>query len=308
MLKCHHPQANQNNNFVSNFYKSHPYTGWLSYFYIMTTGSIGVFDSGYGGLTVLQSITAKLSQYNYIYLGDNARAPYGGRSFETVYQYTLQCVEWFFNQGCPLVILACNTASAKALRTIQQNDLAKFGSGKRVLGVIRPTTEIIGQFTTTGKIGILATSGTVQSGSYPIEINKFFPDCEVYQQACPMWVPLIENNEHTSPGAAYFIEKNINHLLAKSTNIDTILLACTHYPLLMDAIKKLVPYGTTVLSQGEIVANSLANYLQRHSRIENSLSKAGKVSFFTTDDAADFDTKGSLFYGKPVKSTHLNMK
>ena len=274
----------------------------------MTTGSIGVFDSGYGGLTVLQSITAKLPHYNYLYLGDNARAPYGNRSFDTVYQYTLQCVEWFFKQGCPLVILACNTASAKALCTIQQNDLARFGNAKRVLGVIRPTTEIIGKYTQTGKVGILATSGTVLSGSYPKEINKLFPDCEVYQEACPMWVPLIENNEHTSPGATYFLEKHINHLLAQSKNIDTILLACTHYPLLMDAIKKLVPYGTTVLSQGEIVANSLANYLQRHSWMEKRLSKGGKVSFFTTDDAADFDAKGSLFYGKPVKSTHLNMK
>jgi glutamate racemase len=274
----------------------------------MTTGSIGVFDSGYGGLTVLRSITSKLPQYNYLYLGDNARAPYGSRSFDTVYQYTLQCVEWFFKQGCPLVILACNTASAKALRTIQQNDLARFGADKRVLGVIRPTTEIIGQYTKTGKVGILATSGTVLSGSYPIEINKFFPDCEVYQEACPMWVPLIENNEHNSPGAAYFIEKHINHLLAQSNNIDTILLACTHYPLLMEAIKKVVPSGTTVLSQGEMVANSLADYLQRHLLMENNLSKGGQVSFFTTDDAADFDTKGSLFYGKPVKSTHIDLK
>jgi len=273
----------------------------------MTKGPIGVFDSGYGGLTVLQSIVCKLPQYNYLYLGDNARAPYGSRSFETVYQYTLQCVEWFFKQGCPLVILACNTASAKALRTIQQNDIATFGAGKRVLGVIRPTTEIIGECTQSNKVGILATSGTVLSGSYPIEINKFFPKCEVYQEACPMWVPLIENNEHNSAGAAYFIEKHINHLLAQSNNIDTILLACTHYPLLINIITKLLPPGITILSQGEIVANSLATYLQRHTWMEKSLTKDGQVSFFTTDDAADFDNKGSLFYGKPLTSTHLDL-
>ena len=186
---------------------------------------IGIFDSGYGGLTVLKEIQARLPQYDYLYLGDNARTPYGTRSFDTVYEYTLQCVRWFFEQGCTLVILACNTASAKALRTIQQNDLPRLGPDKRVLGVIRPTSEIIGQFTQTGHVGILATAGTVISESYPIEIHKFFPDLHVYQEACPMWVSLVENNEHVSPGADYFVEKHITHILSQSPDIDTLLLA-----------------------------------------------------------------------------------
>ena len=273
----------------------------------MSKGPIGVFDSGYGGLTVLKAITEKLPQYDYIYLGDNARAPYGNRSFETVYHYTLQCVEWFFKQGCSLVILACNTASAKALRTIQQNDLPRIDSARRVLGVIRPTSEIIGNFTKTGNIGVMGTSGTVQSESYLIEIEKFFPDVHVYQEACPMWVPLIENNEHNSPGADYFIEKNIRHLLSRSNEIDTILLACTHYPLLMDKISQLVPPGTRVIPQGAIVADSLVDYLQRHPEIEEKCSKDGKLSFFTTDSASDFDIKAAIFYGKPVKSSHLDL-
>lgn len=271
----------------------------------MNQQPIGVFDSGYGGLTVLKEITAKLPQYDYLYLGDNARSPYGTRSFETVYEYTLQCVTWFFEQGCSLVILACNTASAKALRSIQQNDLEKIGPGKRVLGVIRPTTEIIGGFTKTGHVGILATAGTVISQSYPIEIEKFYPQLQVYQEACPMWVPLVENNEYTSPGADYFIQKNIHHLLEQSPAIDTILLACTHYPLLIDKIKKVVPENVTVLSQGQIVANSLKDYLERHPEIEEKCSKNGHISFFTTDSAADFDNHAAVFYGKPVRSAHL---
>ncbi len=268
---------------------------------------IGIFDSGYGGLTVLKEITAKLPEYDYIYLGDNARSPYGTRSFETVYEYTLESVKWLFNQGCPLVILACNTASAKALRSIQQNDLNKIDATKRVLGVIRPTTEIIGRFTKTGNVGILATNGTVISNSYPIEIQKFYPDINVFQEACPMWVPLVENNEYNSPGADYFIQKNINNLLQQSGSIDTILLACTHYPLLMEKIKKAVPANITVLSQGEIVANSLKQYLQKHTEIEENCSKNGQISFFTTDSAEDFDSHAAIFYGKPVKSTHLNL-
>ncbi|MEO6229977.1 MAG: glutamate racemase [Ferruginibacter sp.] len=271
----------------------------------MGKGPIGVFDSGYGGLTVLKEITAKLPQYDYIYLGDNARAPYGPRSFDTVYHYTLQCVKWFFSQGCPLVILACNTASAKALRTIQQNDLAGIDPEKRVLGVIRPTTEIIGNFTRKNKVGILGTSGTVQSNSYPIEIAKFFPSVTVYQEACPMWVPLVENNEYNSEGADYFIEKHINNLLTNSTDIDTVLLACTHYPLLINKIKKYLPANTTVLSQGVIVADSLQDYLNRHPKIANKCSQNGNLSFFTTDATDDFDAKAAIFYGKPVKSTHL---
>ncbi len=273
----------------------------------MNKGPIGVFDSGYGGLTVLKDITAALSEYDYVYLGDNARSPYGTRSFDTVYHYTLQCVEWFFKQGCPLVILACNTASAKALRTIQQNNLPKIDSSKRVLGVIRPTSEIIGQFTKTGSIGILGTSGTVQSQSYLIEIEKFFPGAKVYQQACPMWVPLVENNEYNAAGADYFIEKNIRQLQSQSTDIDTILLACTHYPLLMEKIKKFVPEGTLILSQGGIVASSLVDYLNRHPGIADKCSTNGGVSFFTTDAAEDFDEKATIFYGKPVKSRHLSL-
>lgn len=268
---------------------------------------IGVFDSGYGGLTVLKELTAKLPQYDYIYLGDNARSPYGTRSFKTVYEYTLECVQWFFNQGCPLVILACNTASAKALRSIQQNDLQKIDPLKRVLGVIRPTTEVIGEFTKTGHVGILATNGTVTSNSYPIEIQKFYPDIHVYQQACPMWVPLVENNEYNSPGADYFIQKSIDNLLQQSGIIDTILLACTHYPLLMDKIKQAVPAHVTVLSQGQIVANSLEQYLAKHTEIEEKCSKTGHVSFFTTDSAEDFDNHAAIFYGKPVKSRHLSL-
>ena len=268
---------------------------------------IGVFDSGYGGLTVLKEIKAKLPQYDYIYMGDNARSPYGTRSFETVYEYTLQCVKWFFNQGCPLVILACNTASAKALRSIQQNDLAKIDDSKRVLGVIRPTTEIIGTFTKTGNVGILATNGTVISNSYPIEIEKFYPEIKVFQEACPMWVPLVENNEYNSTGADYFIQKNINSLLQQSANIDTILLACTHYPLLLDKIKKAVPPHVTVLSQGEIVANSLNEYLEKHPEMEERCSKDGQIAFYTTDSPEDFDNHAAVFYGKPVKSKHLSL-
>lgn len=269
---------------------------------------IGIFDSGYGGLTVLKEIAAKLPQYDYIYLGDNARSPYGTRSFETVYEYTLECVKWFFNQGCPLMILACNTASAKALRSIQQNDLEKIDPSKRVLGVIRPTTEIIGRYSKTGNIGILATNGTVISNSYPIEIQKFFPGVAVFQEACPMWVPLVENNEYNGPGADYFIQKNINNLLQQSGSIDTILLACTHYPLLMEKIKKAVPDNVTVLSQGEIVANSLEQYLEKHTEIADKCSKNGQISFFTTDSTEDFDNHAAVFYGKPVKSTHLSLQ
>ena len=268
---------------------------------------IGIFDSGYGGLTVLKEIAAKLPGYDYIYLGDNARSPYGTRSFETVYSYTLESVKWLFKRGCSLVILACNTASAKALRSIQQNDLEKIDASKRVLGVIRPTTEIIGQFSKTGNVGILATNGTVISNSYPIEIQKFFPKVKVFQEACPMWVPLIENNEYNTPGADYFIQKNINNLLQQSGAIDTILLACTHYPLLLQKIKQVVPADISVLSQGEIVADSLKLYLEKHTQLEEKCSKNGQISFFTTDSAEDFDNHAGIFYGKPVKSVHLHL-
>lgn len=265
-------------------------------------GSIGVFDSGYGGLTVLKEIVKQLPQYNYTYLGDNARTPYGNRSFETVHQYTKECVDWFFNQGCHLVILACNTASAKALRTIQQKHLPDYHPTKKVLGVIRPTTERIGTFTTSNHIGIFATNGTVLSNSYPIEIQKFYPKIVVHQQACPMWVPLIENNEHNNKGADYFVKEYMNALDKQNPNIDTILLACTHYPLLLNKIKEYTPIGTKIISQGEIVANSLINYLQRHPEIETLCSKAYQRSFFTTDSTDDFDKHATIFYGEVIQS------
>ncbi|MBN8856834.1 MAG: glutamate racemase [Sphingobacteriales bacterium] len=268
---------------------------------------IGIFDSGYGGLTVLRSIVEKLPAYDYIYLGDNARTPYGTRSFETVYHYTLECVQWLFAQGCPLIVLACNTASAKALRTIQQKDLPHIAPQNRVLGVIRPTTEKIGMFTKTKAVGILATKGTVLSDSYVIETSKFFPDTEVYQHACPMWVPLVENNEHSGPGADYFVQKDINELLSLSDKIDTILLACTHYPLLADKIRKYLPDGIQLISQGDIVADSLADYLQRHPEMGRRCSKNASLSFYTTDAPADFDAHAGIFFGRKVKSAHTSL-
>jgi len=268
---------------------------------------IGVFDSGYGGLTVLKEIISKLPQYDYLYLGDNARAPYGNRSFDTVYHYTLQCVKWFFDQGCSLVILACNTASAKALRTIQQVDLPKMNSDKRVLGVIRPTTEIIGSFSETKSVGILATNGTVASNSYPIEVAKFFPDVKVYQEACPLWVPLVENNEHLNHGADFFVKKNLKSTFEKGEDIDVILLACTHYPLLNEKIQEYLPIGVKLVSQGEIVAESLADYLQRHPEMENKCSKKGQRIFYTTDSTEDFDNHATIFFGEAVRSKHLDL-
>lgn len=269
---------------------------------------IGIFDSGYGGLTVFRSIAGILPQYDYIYLGDNGRAPYGNRSFETVHQYTLECVEWFFSMGCPLVILACNTASAKALRTIQQADLPRLAPARRVLGVIRPTAEVIGGYTKTKSVGVLGTKGTVNSESYLIEINKFFPDVKVHQLACPMWVPLVEYGEYNSDGADYFVKKYLDQLLSSAPDLDTILLACTHYPLLMDKIKKYLPAGITVVAQGDIVAQSLAGYLRRHPDMESRISKAGKMSFYTTDDPADFDNHATMFFGQAVKSQHVVTK
>lgn len=274
---------------------------------MLTMRPIGVFDSGFGGLTILKEIQAKLPQYDYIYLGDNARAPYGTRSFETVYQYTLQCVKWFFEQGCPLVILACNTASAKALRTIQQNDLPVMGEAKRVLGIVRPTSEVVGNYSSNKKIGILATKGTVLSNSYVIEINKFFPEVEVVQEACPIWVPLVEYGEYKTAGADFFIKKHIEELFKKQRNIDTILLACTHYPLLAKKIKEFVPVDVTILSQGEIVANSLRDYLHRHKQMEESISKNEKTMFYTTDDVTNFNYQAEIFYGKHVAAQQLHL-
>jgi glutamate racemase len=268
---------------------------------------IGVFDSGYGGLTVLRQIVNKLPQYDYLYLGDNARAPYGTRSFETVYRYTLQCVEWLLKQNCPLIILACNTASAKALRSIQQNDLQRLHPTARVLGVLRPTTEIIGKHTATHHIGILATNGTVQSQSYVIEVEKFFPEVKIEQEACPMWVPLVENNEHLSDGADYFVQKHLQHILGKDKDIDTLLLACTHYPLLKEKIEKHLPEGVKLISQGEIVAHSLEDYLHRHQEIEKKISKEGDRLFYTTDSAEDFTSKASIFFGETVEAKHVDL-
>jgi glutamate racemase len=272
-----------------------------------TKQPIGVFDSGFGGLTVLKEIVKVLPEYDYIYLGDNARAPYGTRSFETVYEYTLQCVRHLFEMGCPLVVLACNTASAKALRNIQQKDLPVIAPEKRVLGVIRPTTEIVGKHSKTGHVGVLGTTGTITSGSYPIEIKKFYPGITVQQEACPMWVPLVENNEIETEGADFFIRKHVNNLLTKDPEIDTIILGCTHYPLLIDKIKKYLPSGITLLPQGEIVAYSLIDYLKRHSELEQKISKEGTVDFYTTDSAENFDKAASLFFGTQVNSKHLGL-
>lgn len=272
----------------------------------MTKGPIGIFDSGYGGLTILREIINELPQYDYIYLGDNARAPYGQRSFDTIYQYTLECVQWFFQQGCPLVILACNTASAKALKNIQHHALPYLAPDRRVLGVIRPTAEVIARYTQSGEIGILATTGTVVSDSYLIEIRRSSPGIKVYQQACPMWVPMIENNEYDNEGADYYIRKYIDQLRAQSPNIDTVLLACTHYPLLTQKIKTLWP-EVNILSQGQIVAKSLANYLQRHPEIETRIGQNQNYSFYTTDSENDFDGRASVFFGRPIKAKHTEI-
>lgn len=255
----------------------------------------------------MKEIVRQLPQYDYLYLGDSARSPYGNRSFDTVYHYTLQCVKWFFDQGCSLVILACNTASAKALRTIQQNDLPRLAPGNRVLGVIRPTAEIIGTFSETGKVGVLATNGTVASESYPMEIAKFFPDLQVVQEACPMWVPLVENNEQHGKGADYFVKKNLENIFEKGEDIDVILLACTHYPLLKEKIEEYLPVGVKLLSQGEIVAASLADYLQRHPEIESRCSKEGRRSFYTTDSTGDFDNHATVFFGEKIQSKHVDL-
>ena len=269
---------------------------------------IGVFDSGYGGLTVLKEFVKRLPEYDYCYFGDNARTPYGTRSFETVYRYTLECVKHLFDEGCQLVVLACNTASAKALRTIQQRDLPLFDSQRRVLGVIRPSVEAIGQYTRSGHVGILGTSGTVQSLSYPLEINKLNPNIRVFQEACPMWVPLVENNEYLKDGADYFIRRHIENLLSQSSDMDVIVLACTHYPLLIDKISKYVPAGIRILSQGSIVAESLADYLCRHPEIDARLGKNHVRIFQTTDSPELFDQNASIFLGEDVKSEKVVLK
>lgn len=278
-------------------------------FFAMTNQlSIGIFDSGFGGLTVFKSIAQKLPQYDYIYLGDNDRSPYGDHSFETVYQFTLEGVTWLFNQGCQLVILACNTASAKALRNIQQLDLPEKYPHHRVLGVIRPTAEIVGNFSGTGNIGIMGTRGTVDSGSYPIEISHFFPAVNVFQQSCPLWVPIIENGEHTGEGADFFVKKYLNELLAQAGQIDCILLACTHYPLLMDKIRAYLPSHIHLLTQGDIVADSLALYLERHPEIETRIGRDSKRSFYTSGNSGVFDSHASVFLNEKICSRQVKIK
>jgi glutamate racemase len=271
------------------------------------TGRIGIFDSGYGGLTVMRSIVEALPQYDYLYLGDNARAPYGNRSFETVYQYTLECVNWLFGQGCDLVILACNTASAKALRQIQQVDLPKRNDHKRVLGVIRPTTEQLGNMTKSGVVGVLGTEGTVKSGSYPIEIAKFFPQVVVEQEACPMWVYLVEHNQRTGEGADYFVKQHMDNIFERNPKIDSLLLACTHYPLLEETILKFLPTGVKLISQGGLVAERLVDYLVRHPEMEARRRRAGTRTFATTDDPRIFEKQGSLFFGESLQAKHIEL-
>jgi len=273
----------------------------------MTPGAIGVFDSGYGGLTVLSEIKKLLPEYDYIYLGDNSRAPYGSRSFEIVYEFTKQAVESLFDMGCNLVILACNTASAKALRNIQQKDLPIIAPSKRVLGVIRPTVEIVDKITKNGHIGVLGTIGTIQSQSYAIEINKFFPDYQVTGQACPIWVPLVENNEYENEGADYFIQKNINQLLEKDSDIDTIILGCTHYPILEKRIRKALPENISVISQGPYVARSLKDYLFRHPEMEENCTKNGSVRYFTTESHEKFEEAATTFLNETVKAEKINL-
>ena len=268
---------------------------------------IGVFDSGYGGLTILKEIRKRLPEYDYLYLGDNARNPYGTRSFEIVYEFTLQAVKALFERGCHLVILACNTASAKALRNIQQKDLPLLDPAKRVLGVIRPTVENLPSLTKTGHIGLLATPGTVRSNSYTMEIRKISPELKVTEQACPMWVPIVENNEIYSPGADYFIRKEIESLMHEDPQIDTVVLGCTHYPLLSEIIKKYLPSEVKIVCQGPLVAESLEDYLKRHPEIENKCSKEGSLTFLTTEHTERFDSLATLFLDDEVESQTINL-
>ncbi|MCM1522301.1 MAG: glutamate racemase [Muribaculaceae bacterium] len=268
---------------------------------------IGVFDSGYGGLTILKEIRRELPEYDYIYLGDNARAPYGTRSFDIVYEFTLQAVKKLFAAGCPLVILACNTASAKALRSIQQKDLPHLDPDRRVLGVVIPTVEALGEISKTGNIGVLGTPGTISSGTYDIEIAKFFPRFRTVSEACPMWVPLVENREYDSPGADYFVKKYVEALFAEEPEIDTVVLGCTHYPLLLDKIKAQVGDRATVVTQGALVAKSLKNYLKRHPEMESKCSKGGTIEYLTTENPEKFTEMASIFMEEPVsvKRTEL---
>jgi len=268
---------------------------------------IGIFDSGYGGLTILSEIKKALPEYDYLYLGDNARTPYGSRSFDVVYEFTLEAVKELFSRGCELIILACNTASAKALRTIQQEYLPTIDSNKRVLGVIRPSIEAISEITTTNHIGVLATEGTVKSNSYPIELLKIKPNLKVVQHACPMWVPIIENNKHNTEAGKLFIKEDLAELLGNDSEIDSIMLGCTHYPIIKDYIESVVSDSINVISQGSIVASKTKEYLWRHKALEARCSKNGIVQYLTTENSADFDQQASLFLGEGVKSMHIKL-
>lgn len=273
-----------------------------------TPGPIGVFDSGYGGLTILSKIRETLPQYDYIYLGDNARTPYGTRSFDIVYEFTLQAVNRLFDMGCHLVILACNTASAKALRSIQINDLPRIDPQRRVLGVIRPTVECIGNITQTRHVGVLATVGTIKSESYPLEIDKLYPDIQVSGEACPMWVPLVENNEAAEEGADYFVRKYIDELLGKDPEIDSVILGCTHYPLLLPKIRQYIPEDIKVVAQGEYVSESLKDYLYRHPEIDSKCTKNGNCSFFTTEAEDKFIESASAFLNHDIEVHRVNLE
>lgn len=270
-------------------------------------GPIGIFDSGYGGLTILKDLVKALPEHDFIYLGDNARTPYGTRSYEVVLEYTLQAVKKLFEKGCHLVILACNTASAKALRTIQQKYLPLIDPNRRVLGVIRPSVEVVNQFTTSNHVGIFGTVGTIQSESYPIEINKFHPQITVTSEACPMWVPLVENEEADKEGSDYFVKQHVRNLFSADPKIDTIILGCTHYPLLINKIQNYVPQNVKIISQGPLVANSLVDYLKRHHEMDSKLSKNGRVKFFTTENAAKFEASANIFLEDSVLVEHITL-
>lgn len=274
---------------------------------MLSPGPIGVFDSGYGGLTILSEIQSLMPEYDYCYLGDNSRAPYGTRSFDVVYEFTKQAVQALFDKGCNLVILACNTASAKALRTIQQRDLPHINPDKRVLGIIRPTAEIIGSVTKSRHIGILGTTGTIQSESYPIEIKKLFPDIHVESEACPMWVPLVENREYENDGADYFIKKNLNNILERDSQIDTLILGCTHYPLLLNKINLFLPKQVTALSQGEYIARSLQDYLFRHPEMDSVCTKGGFTNYYTTESPSKFSEAATLFLNRAIDVERITL-
>ena len=268
-------------------------------------GPIGIFDSGYGGLTILHGIRQLLPQYDYLYLGDNARAPYGTRSFEVVYEFTRQAVIRLFEMGCHLVVLGCNTASAKALRTIQQHDLPTLDPQRRVLGIIRPTAEVIGSLTHTRHVGVFATEGTIRSESYNLEIHKLFPDIKVSGVACPFWVPLVEYNEADSPGADYFVKKRIDQMMRMDPDIDTVILGCTHYPLLLPKIHKYIPRGIRIISQGEYVAGSLQRYFERHPDMEARCTRNGGVHYLTTENPEKFKEQAQLFLHEPVEVENI---